>query len=58
MLTVPVRGCISRAALFRSYLLNTGKRLSRSLFYSRFNKPLAALLRDLLQQRMATAREQ
>lgn len=58
VLTVPVRGCISRASMFRSYLMNTGERLSRSAFYGRFSKPLAALLRDLLEQRMVAARQQ
>jgi len=48
LFTLPVRGRVSRAATWRAYLWRTGKSLSRSAFFKRFNKALAQLLRWLL----------
>jgi hypothetical protein len=57
LFTLPVRGRVSRAAMWRAYLRRTGKTLSRSAFFKRFNKALAELMRWLLDTIIQRARD-
>lgn len=56
LFTMPVRGRISRAAMWRDYVRRTGNALSRAAFYKRFTRPLAKLIRWILQTLIDHAR--
>lgn len=58
LFALPTRGRVSRAAMWRAYVRRTGRPLSRAAFYSRFTKPLAQLIRWILQTLIDRARAQ